>query len=158
MKTFVVAVSSFCICVILLCLWAYGTGYYPFKPRVDAIPQTTLIRTVPPVAQQTVGGTTDPQCPPCIERMDFLLEMIERGGEWEADTASVVEPPQTLGERNTQRWVWNRSTDESGLGSELPKLLMNLNLKSPISLPRIPTKAQWNFYKGSQLTPLFLVL
>lgn len=41
MKVFLVAVSSLCLCGILLCFWAYATGNLSSVPRVYDMPKTT---------------------------------------------------------------------------------------------------------------------
>ena len=78
MKTFLVTVSSLCLCGILLCFWAYATDRLP-GVSVAAMPQTTI--------------EADPLCSPCVEKMTSILEIME--SEWEVDLTAFLEQPTT---------------------------------------------------------------
>ena len=52
MKAFLVAVSSLCLCGILLCFMAYATGKFPSIPRVYDMPKLTQHTSVATMPQQ----------------------------------------------------------------------------------------------------------
>ncbi len=85
MKAFLVAVSSLCVCSILLCFLAYATGKFPFVPRIDDM--TTEPQQV---VMQTPSVEPDPLCSPCVERIALMLEMVQ---EWEAETVQFAQAP-----------------------------------------------------------------
>ena len=83
MKAFLVSVSVLCLCGILLCFFAYGTGRLPGVPVVIPSPQGGK-------SQATME--TDPLCSPCVEKMAMLVEMVQ---EWEAETAQWGSVPDS---------------------------------------------------------------
>ena len=107
MKTFLVAVSSFCLCGILLCFLAYATGNFP-------IPKVTKLPSVPVPPQQATTVETDPLCSPCVERMASLLEMMEQVVtplDREADGWNGVSPEQ----REKAKQLFDQYGTEEGL-------------------------------------------
>ncbi len=79
MKAVLGSVSSLCFCGILLCLLAYTTGNFPMPKTTQDIP----IATMPQQTEtQKTAVETDPLCSPCVERMAFVMEMLQ---EWEAE-------------------------------------------------------------------------
>ena len=108
MKAFIVAVSSLCLCVILLCFLAYATGNF-------SIPKTTQVPPVATIPQQGANYRegvglqatmveTDPLCSPCIEKMASILEIME--SEWEVDVSTFLERPAKPSKPAPQGWVW----------------------------------------------------
>lgn len=90
MKAFLVAVSLFCYCGILLCFLAYATERLP-------MPKTTQHIDVGAIPQQVVTQKStmedDSPCPPCVERMAAILEMTKQ--EWEGELTSFLEQAVT---------------------------------------------------------------
>ena len=93
MKAFLIVVSLLCFCGILLCLLAYATGQLP-------MPKTTQHTAVATILQQGEDSRNEVEsqkptmeenllCSPCVERIAFFVEMIER--EWEEDRDSRLE-------------------------------------------------------------------
>lgn len=97
MKAFLVAVSSLCLCGILLCFLAYATGNFPFVPTVYDIKKPTQ-------AQKVVMETSSAQCTPCVEKMAWLLEITET--EWEADMTAFLEQSVKPVEQEAHGWIW----------------------------------------------------
>ena len=101
MKVFLVAVSSLCLCGILLCFWAYATGNLSSVPRVYDMPKTTTDTQGATMPQQAGTQKTtveeDPLCSPCEENLKRLKKARE---QWE-------------GERNAQEAVAVFNTDDS---------------------------------------------
>ena len=85
MKAFLVAVSSLCLCAILLCFLAYATGNFP-------IPKTTKDTPISTSSQPANTAEIDPLCSPCVERMAMLLEMVQ---DWKAETTQLVSVPDS---------------------------------------------------------------
>ena len=97
MKAFLIVVSSLCLCGILLCFWAYATGNFPMSKTTQPLPVLASV-------EQSTTGETDPQCPPCVERMASLLEMMEQ--EWDVDMTLFFEQSTKPSETTAQGWVW----------------------------------------------------
>ena len=89
MKTFLVAVSSFCVCGILLCFLAYATGNFPFVPRIYDMPKPTQSQQV---VMQPPSVEIDPLCSPCVERMGLLMDMVQ---EWETENTQLASVPDS---------------------------------------------------------------
>jgi hypothetical protein len=81
MKAFLVAVSSLCLCGILLCFMAYATGKFPSIPRVYDMPkltQHTSVATMPQqvenyqdgIGMQSTTVETDPSYP--LTRLQYV--------------------------------------------------------------------------------------
>ena len=81
MKTFLVTVSSLCLCGILFCFWAYATGNFSTKTTT----QKTLV-------EQATTVEEDPLCSIHVERMAMLLEMVQ---EWETETTQLASVPDS---------------------------------------------------------------
>lgn len=94
MKVFLVTVSSLCFCGILLCFLAYATDRLPGVPVVTSSQQSEISQIalnpdgtgVPPTTEE------DLLCAPCVERIAFVLEMVQ---EWEDDPHSGLEATST---------------------------------------------------------------
>lgn len=103
MKGFLVAVSSLCLCGILLCFLAYVTGNFPFVPRAYDMPKPTQ-------AQKGIMQTplvvveTDPLCSPCVEKMAKILDIMST--EWEADMTAFLEQSVKPVEQEAHGWIW----------------------------------------------------
>ena len=97
MKTFLVTVSSLCLCGILFCFWAYATGNFPMSKTTPPLP---VVASVEP----STTRETDSECSPCAERMAWLLDVMEQEGDW--DITTFFEPPDIPSETAAQRWVW----------------------------------------------------
>ena len=126
MKAFLVTASSLCFCGILLCFLAYATNRLPGVPVVTSSQQVESSQValnpdeigVPPAMEE------DPLCSPCVERIDFVLKMVQG---WEEDqhsgseTASlnghVHEPPTAEG-IGAREWEWRKSPVPSESGQE----------------------------------------
>ena len=108
MKTFLVTVSSLCLCGILFCFWAYATGFVSLttdRSQGDVpSPKTTQTLTVFTSVEQATMGATESECSPCAERMAWLLDVMEQEGDW--DITTFFEPPDIPSETAAQRWVW----------------------------------------------------
>ena len=103
MKAFLVAVSSLCLCGILLCFLAYTTGNFPFAPRVYDMPKPTqaqkgIIQTPSVVVE------ADPLCSPCVEKMAKILDIMST--EWEADMTAFSEQSVKPVEQEAHGWIW----------------------------------------------------
>ena len=88
MKAFLVAVSSFCLCGILFCFWAYATGNFPMSKTTPPSVATTYQQA----GTQNTTVSEDPLCSPCVERMALLLEMVQ---EWETETTQWASVPDS---------------------------------------------------------------
>ena len=91
MKAFLVTLSSFCLCAILLCFLAYETDFFLMSKQhipVAAIPQQ-VENSRNEVGTQIPTVKQDLLCSPCVERIAFFMEMIEQ--EWEEDQDSRLE-------------------------------------------------------------------
>ena len=80
MKAFLVAVSSLCLCGILLCFWAYATGQLPGAPIATSQKQVVISQT---------AMETDPLCSPCVENITKMIEIIEK--EWEGNSLAFLD-------------------------------------------------------------------
>ena len=101
MKAFLVAVSSLCLCGMLLCFLAYTTGNYPFALRFYDMPKPTQkgIMQTPSVVVETV-----PLCSPCVEKMAKILDIMST--EWEADMTAFLEQSVKPVEQEAHGWIW----------------------------------------------------
>ena len=91
MKTFLVSTSSLCFCGILLCFFAYATNRLPGVTLSQQVEISQVVLNpnetgVPPTME------SDPLCSPCVERIAFVLEMVQ---EWEDDQHSRLETATT---------------------------------------------------------------
>ena len=97
MKAFLIVVSSLCLCGILLCFWAYATGHFPMSKTTQPLPVLASV-------EQSTTGEADPQCPPCVERLASLLEVMEQ--EWDVDMTLFFEQSAKPSETTAHGWVW----------------------------------------------------
>ena len=78
MKAFLVAVSSLCVCGILLCFFAYAMDRLPGLPVITTSQQIEILE-VTSNPDKTRGPSTmgpDSLCSPCVERIAFVLEIV----------------------------------------------------------------------------------
>lgn len=88
MKAFLVVVLSLCFCAVLLCFWAYATGNFPMSKTTPPSVATTSQQA----GTQKTTVEDDPLCSPCVERVAFVLEMVQ---EWETETAQLASVPDS---------------------------------------------------------------
>ena len=108
MKMFLVAVSSLCLCGILLCFLAYVTGNFPMLKATQDTTSTAITyqgeNSRNRVAMQALTREADLLCSPCAEQMALLLDMMEQ--EWGGDTITFFEPPTIPSKTTARGWVW----------------------------------------------------
>ena len=95
MKAFLVAVSSLCLCGVLLSFLVYAMGNFPR-------PKTTKDTPASISSQQAITEETDPLCSPCVERIALMLEMVQ---EWEANIPASFAQQQKPVEADTHGWA-----------------------------------------------------
>ena len=110
MKVFLVAVSSLCLCGILLCFFAYATGNFPFVPRTYDMPKTIQPIPVSTFPQKSTTVEDAPLCSPCVEKIASILEIME--SEWETDMTVFFEQLQKPSKPSAQGWVWLSSEQQ----------------------------------------------
>ena len=93
MKTFLVTVSSICLCGVLFSFLAYATGRLPGIPVVTPSPQSGISQSAMEVEEL---------CSPCTERMALMLEMVQ---EWEANMPASFAQQQKPVEADTHGWA-----------------------------------------------------
>ena len=93
MKAFVIAVSSLCLCGILLSFLAYAMGRLPGAPIATSPKEVVISQT---------AMETDPLCSPCVENIAKMIEMMEI--EWESDMTVFVEQSVKLIETDAPGW------------------------------------------------------
>ena len=91
MKVFLVTASSLCLCGILHCFFGYTMDRLPGIAPSQQI-EISQVALNPDVIRASSTMEADPLCSPCVERIAFVLEMVQ---EWEEDQDSRLETEAT---------------------------------------------------------------
>lgn len=99
MKAFLVSISLLCLFGILLCFFAYTTDRLPGKPIVTASQQVEISQVAlnPDETGAPSRMEADPLCSPCVERIAFVLEMVQEWEEGQDDRLETAATPAAQG-------------------------------------------------------------